>query len=176
MASGAEIVGFRSFYGLGFTPVGRTMRATQTCSLPRVVGCGLMSLFVVLGASGCFDDTSPVSPTEIEVVVDAPTVDNATVQKGASFILSVTVSNDGTATSPAITLNYYLSADTTISSADIGHDDFEFGYRDGHRRRGSAGQWRELARVSESYGARDSRHVLLRRLRGRGEWRVRYGE
>ena len=93
------------------------MRATQTCSLPRVVGCGL-SLFFVLGASGCFDDTSLVSPTEIEVVVEAPTVDNATVQSGASFILSVTVSNDGTATSPAITLNYYLSADTTITSSD----------------------------------------------------------
>ena len=93
------------------------MRTTQTCSLPRVVGCGL-SLFVVLQASGCFDDTSPVSPTEIEVVVEAPTVDNATVQSGASFILSVTVSNDGTATSPAITLGYYLSVDTTISSSD----------------------------------------------------------
>ena len=93
------------------------MRATQTCSLPRVVGCGL-SLFVVLQASGCFDDTSPVSPTEIEVVVEAPTVDNATVQSGASFILSVTVRNHGTASSPAITLGYYLSADTTITSSD----------------------------------------------------------
>ena len=117
MSSGAEIVDFRRCYGLGFTLVGRTMRATQTCSLPRVVGCGL-SLFVVLGASGCFADTSPVSPTESEVVVEAPTVDNATVQSGASFILSVTVSNDGTATSPAITLGYYLSVDTTISSSD----------------------------------------------------------
>ena len=93
------------------------MRTTQTCSLPRVVGCGL-SLFVVLQASGCFDDTSPVSPTETEVVVDAPTVDNATVEKGASFILSVTVRNDGSTSSPAITLGYYLSADTTISSSD----------------------------------------------------------
>ena len=93
------------------------MRATQTCSLPRVVGCGL-SLFVVLQASGCFDDTSLVSPTEIEVVVEAPTVDNARVERGTSFILSVTVRNDGTATSPAITLNYYVSADTTITSSD----------------------------------------------------------
>ena len=93
------------------------MRATQTCWLPRVVGCGL-SLFVVLQASGCFADTSPVSPTEIEVVVEAPTVDNATVESNASFILSVTVRNDGSASSPAITLAYYLSADATISSAD----------------------------------------------------------
>ena len=93
------------------------MRATQTCSLPRVVGCGL-SLFVVLQASGCFDETSPVSPTEIDVVVEAARVDNATVESSASFILSVTVRNDGTASSPAITLGYYLSVDTTITSSD----------------------------------------------------------
>ena len=37
---------------------------------------------------------------------------------GASFTLSATVSNDGDETAPSDTLRYYLSADTTISSAD----------------------------------------------------------
>ena len=47
-----------------------------------------------------------------------PAVDDASPAPGTNFTLSVTVSNAGTGTSPATTLNYYRSTDDTVSRTD----------------------------------------------------------
>ena len=54
-----------------------------------------------------------------DLVVDTPTVSPSAPAIGASFTLSVTVRNQGTAESGSTTLRYYRSTDSTITSADI---------------------------------------------------------
>ena len=57
------------------------------------------------------------APTQPNLEVGTPTVDDATPETGDSFRLSVTVRNIG-AESPATTLRYYRSSDAWITAAD----------------------------------------------------------
>ena len=57
-------------------------------------------------------------PTQPDLEVGTPTVDEASPETGATFTLSATVSNAGDAQSPATTLRYYRSADSTITTSD----------------------------------------------------------
>ena len=53
-----------------------------------------------------------------DLVVDTPMVSNGSPIAGSSFALSATVRNRGNGSSPAATLHYYRSTDSTISSSD----------------------------------------------------------
>ena len=53
-----------------------------------------------------------------DLVVDTPMVSNSSPIAGSSFALSATVRNRGNGSSPAATLHYYRSTDSTISSSD----------------------------------------------------------
>ena len=53
------------------------------------------------------------------LVVDAPTVSNASPSAGSSFTLDATVRNEGDGSSPPTTLRFYRSSDPTITSADV---------------------------------------------------------
>ena len=57
-------------------------------------------------------------PEQPDLEVGTPTVDEASPETGATFTLSATVSNAGDAQSPATTLRYYRSADSTITTSD----------------------------------------------------------
>ena len=56
--------------------------------------------------------------TGADLAVDAPTVNNASPETGASFLLSATVRNVGEGESPATTLRYYRSGNSIISRSD----------------------------------------------------------
>ena len=60
----------------------------------------------------------PPSQNAPDLEIGAPTVSDANPQTGASFTLSVTVSNQGGGQSAATTLRYYRSTDTTITTSD----------------------------------------------------------
>ena len=64
-------------------------------------------------------------PTQPDLEVGTPTVDEASPETGATFTLSVTVSNTGEGDSAATTLRYYRSTDATITTSDtaVGTDD-----------------------------------------------------
>ena len=93
------------------------------------------------------------------------TVDNASPVQGDSFTLSVSVVNTGNGKSAATTLRYYRSTDATITTGDTAVGTDEVGAL---RRQG------ECQRVGGTDGAFDGRDVLLRRMRGRGDGRVRH--
>ncbi len=59
-----------------------------------------------------------------DLVVATPSVDDSSLDVGESFTLSATVRNNGSGSSSATTLRYYLSTDATISDSDtqIGTD------------------------------------------------------
>ena len=60
----------------------------------------------------------PRQQAQPDLVVDSPTVSDSNPAPGASFTLSVTVSNTGGAVSPSTTLRYYRSPDATITTSD----------------------------------------------------------
>ena len=70
---------------------------------------------------------TPTPTTAPDLVVDAPTVNDNSPATGATFTLSATVRNAGDGESAATTLQYYRSADATISSSDteVGTDAVE---------------------------------------------------
>ena len=57
-------------------------------------------------------------PERPDLEVGTPTVDDARPETGATFTLSVTVSNTGDGESSATTLRYYRSTDATITTSD----------------------------------------------------------
>ena len=57
-------------------------------------------------------------PTYPDLEVDTPTVDDTSLETGATFTLSATVSNAGDGRSAATTLRYYRSTDATITRSD----------------------------------------------------------
>ena len=63
--------------------------------------------------------TVGAAPTP-DLVVERPTVDEGTLEAGASFTLSATVRNQGSGSSDSTTLRYYRSGDSTITSGDTG--------------------------------------------------------
>ena len=64
------------------------------------------------------DVTEPPPPSTPDLVVESPSVSNSSPVAGASFTLSATVRNQGSAPSAATTLRYYRSTDATISGTD----------------------------------------------------------
>ena len=66
----------------------------------------------------------PPPPSAPDLVVGLPSVTDNSPKTGASFTLSATVRNDGDSASPATTLRYYRSTDTTIigSDTEVGTD------------------------------------------------------
>ena len=57
-------------------------------------------------------------PTNPDLEVQSPSVNDSSLDTGASFTLSATVRNDGDGAAAATTLRYYRSSDATITSAD----------------------------------------------------------
>ena len=60
-----------------------------------------------------------------DLVVGTPSVTDSTPDAGATFTLSATVRNDGSASSAATTLRYYRSTDATVTTSDtqVGTDE-----------------------------------------------------
>ena len=83
------------YYGACVDTVNGESETTNNCSLPVTV-------------------TSRGSDLE----VGTPTVSDTSPEPGASFTLSATVSNTGSAASPPTTLRYYRSRDATITRSD----------------------------------------------------------
>ena len=79
---------------------------------------------VACNSGGCseIDSNNPApmagAATGPDLTVDTPTVSDGNPAAGASFTLSATVRNRGSAASAATTLHYYRSTDATITSAD----------------------------------------------------------
>ena len=96
-----------------------------------------------------------------------PTVNDSSPATGAPFTLSATVRNAGDGASAATTLRYYQSTDETITTADT---------EVGTAAVGGACRFSDQQRVDQPDGAVDGGHVLLRRVRRRGDRRVQYGE
>ena len=73
------------------------------------------------------DVTEPPPPSTPDLTVGSPSVNDSSPETGGSFTLSATVSNTGAGASAATTLQYYRSADATISSSDteVGTDAVE---------------------------------------------------
>ena len=65
-----------------------------------------------------------VSSGSPDLIVESPSVSDSTLMSGQSFTLNVRVRNQGTGQSVATTLQYYRSANTTITSSDspVGSD------------------------------------------------------
>ena len=59
-----------------------------------------------------------VPQVQPDLVVGSPSVDDNSPAAGDTFTLSVTVENDGDGASPATTLRYYRSTDSTITTSD----------------------------------------------------------
>ena len=101
----------------------------------------------------------PQMQAQPDLVVTEPSVNDSDPAAGAQFTLSATVRNDGDAAAAATTLRFYRSTDATITTADT-----EVGTgavaacRSGQRRR-----------LGGADGPGDSRHLLLRRVRGPGD-------
>ena len=102
-----------------------------------------------------------------DLEVGTPTVSDSGPVTGAGFTLSATVRNAGDGGSPATTLRYYRSTDTTITTSDTAG---------GHGCCWHAFRRRDQQRVSLTDGAVEPRYVLLWRLRGHGDRRVRHDE
>ena len=62
--------------------------------------------------------SAPPPPTNPDLEVQSPSVNDSSLDTGASFTLSATVRNDGDGAAAATTLRYYRSTDATITSAD----------------------------------------------------------
>ena len=60
----------------------------------------------------------PPPQTNPDLEVQSPSVNDNSLDTGASFTLSATVRNDGDGAAGATTLHYYRSTDTTITSTD----------------------------------------------------------
>ena len=60
----------------------------------------------------------PPPQTNPDLEVQSPSVNDSSLDTGASFTLSATVRNDGDAAAAATTLRYYRSTDATITTSD----------------------------------------------------------
>ena len=60
----------------------------------------------------------PPPQTNPDLEVQSPSVNDSSLDTGASFTLSATVRNDGDGAAAATTLRYYRSTDATITSSD----------------------------------------------------------
>ena len=87
------------YYGTCVDTVAGESDTTNNCSAPVQVGVE--------------------APTYPDLEMGTPTVDDTTPETGASFTLSVTVSNTGDGESSATTLRYYRSTDATITTSDM---------------------------------------------------------
>ena len=90
--------------------------ALDDCRSDGNSGCRILTDDSGERMSGCNSQGDGLSGPDL--VVESPSVDDATPDAGGSLTLSVTVSNRGTADALATTLRYYRSSDSTISSTD----------------------------------------------------------
>ena len=113
------------------------------------------------------DVTEPPPPSNADLVVVSPSVSDSGPAVGASFTLSATVRNDGDGAAAATTLRYYRSSDSTITTSDtqVGTDAVAALTASGSG-----------SRIGGSDRAVVGGKVLLRRVRGRGDRRVRHDE
>ncbi len=84
----------------------------------------------VMGESDTTNNCSSsvqVTVTAPDLVVGTPSVTDSTPDAGATFTLSATVRNDGSASSAATTLRYYRSTDATVTTSDTQVDTDEVG-------------------------------------------------
>ena len=116
-------------------------------------------------SNNCSTTVAVTVSTAPDLVVGSPSVSDSSPDAGASFTFSATVHNFGTASSAATTLRYYRSA---------GRDDLGHRHAGGHGRGGRPVEIRRQRRVDRFDRPLEPRHVLLRRLRGRGDGRERY--
>ena len=72
----------------------------------------------VWGGWSEWTSATPSMGSNVDLVVEAPSVNNGSVLPGGSFTLSATVRNQGDAPSGATTLRYYRSTDSTITASD----------------------------------------------------------
>ena len=109
------------------------------------------------------DVTEPPPPSTPDLVVESTRVSNSSPFTGASFRLSATVRNQGSGPSAATTLRYYRSRTISGTSREVGTDAVG-----SLAASGTSDEWIDLTAPPVP------RHVLLRRLRGRGDGRERY--
>ncbi len=78
-------------------------------------------------SDNCFSSSFevPVPLPRPDLAVQTPSVDDATLETGATFTLSATVANSGDWQSAPTTIRYYQSTDATITTADseVGTDE-----------------------------------------------------
>ena len=66
-----------------------------------------------------FSGPGTAQPAGTDLVVESPTVNDSSLDTGASFTLSATVRNRGSVASGSTTLRYYRSSDSTITLSDV---------------------------------------------------------
>ena len=80
-------------------------------------------------ANNCraWEEAIPVPLPRPDLVVQTPSVDDATLEAGVTFTLSATVAHAGDWSSDPTTLRYYRSTDATITTTDteVGTDDVD---------------------------------------------------
>ena len=64
------------------------------------------------------DEDEPEDSAAPDLVVQSPSVNDGSLDAGASFTLRLTIRNQGTARSTTATLRYYRSTDGTVSTSD----------------------------------------------------------
>ena len=112
---------------VGALPAQGSSAKSTSLPVPRVAGAYWFGVCVdaVAGESDTTDNCS--SPVQVNVTgpprppdlkVGAPTASEGSLDQGATFMLSATVTNAGDTESAATTLRYYRSADTTITTSD----------------------------------------------------------
>ena len=112
------------YYGACVDTVADESDTTDNCSAPVQVGVEAPTTpDPEVGRPK--EDVEPPKYPDLEV--GTPTVDDTTPATGASFTLSVTVSNAGDGASAAAALHYYRSTDATITTSDTAEGMAEVG-------------------------------------------------
>ena len=97
------------YYGACVDAVTGESDTTNNCS---------SAVSVTVSAPSAATAAPPPPPTNPDLEVQSPSVNDNSLDTGASFTLSATVRNDGDASSGATTLRYYRSTDATITRSD----------------------------------------------------------
>ncbi|MDE0660809.1 MAG: S8 family serine peptidase [Gammaproteobacteria bacterium] len=92
--------------------------ALEVCRSEGRTGCRILADDGGERMSGCNGDSGSTSPDAADLVVESPSVDDDTPDKGDTITLSATVRNSGDGASETTTLRYYRSSNAAISSND----------------------------------------------------------
>ena len=120
------LTGSRAVVSLGD---GAASTGSLTLWLPAALAAGTYSLLACADgydavvesdeSNNCTASTTAVKIGAPDLVVTAVTNPPATATRGARFVITDTVRNEGTATAAASRVRYYLSADTTKGAGDV---------------------------------------------------------